>query len=200
MLVRPTKNSLAAALAIVFSLAAAGCERKDALLTDTVAPPAAETGCNAEVISDWAARESLRFSVEARTLGESCANAVAVLVVRSADGAPQLAVAQPATHTFGLSLARTASDMRLALREWVRQDAGARLTSELPAWPDNAEGPGPGQEFPFMPEDWLDRAAYEALRAENAPLFSYPQGMESQAVLMLKDGRLERIGVQLFPG
>jgi hypothetical protein len=182
------------------SLALAACDGASTLLSDASAPASETGGCNSEVTSDWAATESLRFKVEAQTMGETCEHAVAVMVVRAQDGAPLFSVAQPAAHTFGLSGAKTASEMRLALRDWVRQDGIPRTGKELPEWPAGAESPGAGQEFPFMAETWLDQSTYEAIRAEDAPIFTYPQGMESQAVLVLKDGQLERIGIQTFPG
>lgn len=55
-------------------------------------------------------------------------------------------------------------------------------------------------EFPFYVEEGLDRAAYEAVRGRDAPMFCYIQGMESAACLALEDGRLAKIGVQSFPG
>ncbi len=41
---------------------------------------------------------------------------------------------------------------------------------------------------------------YERLAGEAKPMFCYVQGMESLACLVEFDDRLEKIGVQSFPG
>jgi hypothetical protein len=55
-------------------------------------------------------------------------------------------------------------------------------------------------EFYFYPEAGVDRATYESVRAARLPVFSYVQGMESMAVIVLRNGRMEKLGAQSFPG
>ena len=55
-------------------------------------------------------------------------------------------------------------------------------------------------EFPFYPEPYYDRSGYEVLRQSDVPLFCYVQGMESIACVALENGRMEKVGVQSFPG
>ena len=71
----------------------------------------------------------------------------------------------------------------------------------LPVWAGGRQAPGAAnEEFPFHAEAWFDRQAWEQMRKDNAPVFAFPQGSESQAVFILRDGQLEQIGVQQFPG
>ena len=56
------------------------------------------------------------------------------------------------------------------------------------------------EEFPFYTEAAFDRAAYEALRARDAAMLCFVQGMESLACYAPEGARLVKIGVQSFPG
>ncbi len=174
------------------------CEPTSPLMTeaDTAAVEAASAsaGCDAEINEDWNG-----FATEALTFGPTCPNAVAALVVRTPQGTPLLAWSSPAMHIFGLKDAADRQAMEIALSQWIRQDNQMfDTTADLPEWADGARGPG--GEFPFMPEEWIDRSTYQAMRTEDVPLFSFPQGMESLAVYLLRDGQLEPIGIQTFPG
>lgn len=156
-------------------------------------------GCDARAASTWAAAGG-DLHVEATTTGPDCARAVATLVIRDASGAPLYAEAHVATHVMVLADAGDRAAMQTALAEWVRSDnATYATTSALPDWPANAEGPVSG-EFPFMPAEGTDRALYQELRQGNTPVFCYVQGMESLACVTLRNGGVEHIGLQLFPG
>ena len=89
--------------------------------------------------------------------------------------------------------------MQRRLQEWVSPPGAAPdSTGDLPEWAANADYPG-NSEFPFRPYG-LERADYAALRARDAPMFCFVQGMESQACFWLDQGALRRIGEQQFPG
>jgi hypothetical protein len=140
------------------------------------------------------------LSVSAFSEGPNCARASATIVVRDAGGAVLWVDAAASEHLFTLQDARNASDMRAALGAWISETANAfASTAALPPWEEGAEAPTSG-EFPFYPESYIDHDYYESIRARAAPIYCYVQGMESMACLMLDDGRLEKIGVQSFPG
>jgi hypothetical protein len=100
-----------------------------------------------------------------------------------------------------LAQAHDQDAMRTALNEWIdpAHNTTMQTTSALPDWPANADAPASG-EFPFYPESYVDRDSYIALREADVPLLCYVQGMESMACLALRDGQLEKVGVQSFPG
>ncbi|MGE0046642.1 MAG: hypothetical protein AB7J28_16065 [Hyphomonadaceae bacterium] len=151
--------------------------------------------CIARAETEWRAGEHI-FNASALTSGPSCAQSAVLLIVRDSEGDIVWTDARPAAHVFGLRDARTATPMQNALSVWIAQQP--RTTASLPDWPAGADGPA--GEFPFRPEEWLDREAYLALRTEGAPMFCYAQGIESLSCLIERDERLERIGVQAFPG
>ena len=90
--------------------------------------------------------------------------------------------------------------MSSALREWIELGSRGQTTADLPPWPHPAQGPTNSSGFEFDPEPWLNRETYLSMRARAQPMFCYVQGMESLACLVEQDGRLEKIGVQAFPG
>lgn len=195
--------SLALSLAIVGAALLAGCNRSPLIAADTVQPvlPASDTApCDVRADGVWTQEGYGRMRTQAVTSGPSCAQAVVLLTVRDEAGAPLLAWASPTRDIFGLKDASTPAAMKEELARWIRQDqASLASTGVLPDWPEGQDSPM-GGEFPFYPESWIDRAAWAELRATPAPLFAFPQGQESMAVYLLRDGYLELIGVQLFPG
>jgi hypothetical protein len=139
--------------------------------------------------------------VEATSVGPDCARAVATFVVRDASGAPIYAEAYLAQHVMVLADVSDAAAMEAALREWTNPANSTTMatTSALPDWPARATGPQNG-EFPFYAAEGTERDSYLALRQSNVPLLCFVQGMESLACLALRNGELEKVGVQLFPG
>lgn len=175
-------------------LAAAALLAACAPAAKTADKGAIENVCAASATAPWQAN-----TVEAFTSGPSCAHAVATIVVRAPDGAALMTEAAPVEHLFGLNEAADPATMKQKLAEWIDQkDSALASAGKLPEWKADAETPG--GEFPFYPEAGFDRAAYEELRAANAPLFCFVQGMESQACYVLRDGALDKIGLQTFPG
>lgn len=190
-------------LVLVGAALLAGCNRSPLIAADTVQPvlPASETApCDVKADGLWTKEGYGRMRTQAVTSGPSCADAVVLLTVRDEAGAPLLAWASPTADVFGLKDAATPSAMKDELVRWIRQDhASLASTNVLPEWPAGQETPMAG-EFPFYPESWIDRTAWSELRATPAPMFAFPQGHESMAVFVLREGYLELIGVQTFPG
>ncbi len=163
--------------------------------------PAEETevmsaGCDARAVGSWTAGEAT-YSLEATTAGPDCARAVGTFVVRDSSGAPIYAEAHLAQHVMMLSHADDTNAMETALGEWTTVQA--QTSSQLPEWAANADSPVSG-EFPFYPHEGIDRAQYEAVRANNLPMLCYVQGMESLNCLVLEEGGFASIGLQSFPG
>ena len=181
---------------IVMSLAAAlaiGCAPAEE--AENLAP-----GCDARAAQAWNATPEAALSVEAVSFGPDCDRGVATLVIRDSSGAPLYADTHFTGHVMTLAGATDQATMQAALMEWLNSsNATMATTSALPEWPENAEGPVSG-EFPFYPEEGVDRAAYLSLRQQDAPLFCYVQGMESQKCVAFVDDGVASVGVQTFPG
>lgn len=154
----------------------------------------AENGCPANASGAWE-----NFQVEASANGADCATAEATITIR--DGDTELwSQTYPVSQVMVLAGPESVDDMQRRLNEWVNPPGAARnSTGDLPIWTTNAENPMSG-EFPFYAEEGVDRAAYEAIRGRDTPMFCYVQGMESEACLALENGRVTMIGVQSFPG
>jgi hypothetical protein len=157
------------------------------------APTEVQTGC-----AESASRVWETFRVEASSSGASCARAVLTLVVRGRDGAALWVDSAPGAQLMTFANVKTRSEMAKALGEWLDQSPSFDNTAELLPWNEGAEQPS--GEFPFYPDQSVDRTYYEGLRAAKLPMFCYVQGMESLACIVLKDGRVTKIGVQSFPG
>lgn len=157
-------------------------------------------GCMAAASAPWRPLSGADFTVEARSSGPDCERAVATLTIRDRQGRVLWTDARATEHVMTLRDARNEHAMQQAMAEWIdASNLDLARASELPPWADNADMPRSG-EFPFYPEPYHDRASYEALRLSDVPLFCYVQGMESLACVALENGRLEKVGVQSFPG
>jgi hypothetical protein len=193
-------------LMMAAALALAACSPSGCSNNATQDEPNAETtqvdaanGCAATASAPWVAGAET-LTVEGSTTGADCASAEARMALRRADGGEMYGQVFPASSIMTLAGAESVADMERRLHEWV-SPPGAALdsTGDLPEWEANAELPG-NSEFPFRPYGGTDRAAYEALRATDAPMFCFVQGMETQACFWLDQGALRRIGEQQFPG
>ena len=191
---------------LFLALAVAACEPQDSKPGEAVAPPFATAdtktaGCAVHVEKDWINEENplRRYTSEAQTLGPICRQAVAVLIIRAREGSPIYTWSGEVKHLFGLTDAPDAAAMKSALEEWITQSGMLATTASLPAW-EETEGQPQRAEFPFMPESWIDRETWDSLRAEELDVFCFPQGSESLRCADLRDGRMEEIGLQLFPG
>ena len=203
--VRQRQNSGARlSLLAALALSLAACQPPGPVgdtATVAIADPA-DQGCAASAKAVWIDQETplRRYTAEARTFGPTCEAAAAVLVVRAREGSPVLVWAGAVQHLFGLKDANDPAAMTSALAEWIDQSGSIYPTSDrLPEWPAGADAPEAG-EFPFYPEDGIDWSYWEELRRSASDVFCFPQGMESTRCAVLRDGQLEMIGVQTFPG
>lgn len=185
------------ALGFAMGLVAA-CAATPATSTALEAGPAAT--CDAAASGAWPRADGKSFAVTASTSGPNCAQSVVLLVVRDARGDVMWTDALSAARVMGLSGVTTRAAMEQALAEWIGYASQRPQTTEdLPPWPRTA-GQLTEAEFPFYPEDWIDEEYYQTIRDQRGPMFCYVQGMESLACLMEFDERLEKVGVQSFPG
>jgi len=162
-------------------------------------PVAGADRCDAMTRTTWAPADGASVAVEAASLGPTCAQAVATIVVRDENGVLWTQV-YPAAQVMVLAGARNDAAMRTALGEWIDSSNNTMSTSSaLPDWPAGAPEPVSG-EFPLYVDDSLDRTNYLELRERNVPVFCYVQGMESLNCLAYENGLMTPIGVQTFPG
>lgn len=199
----------------LLALALAGCgpqtgQKADQVATPSVSPaaptagdtPAAAAGCEAHVETTWIDQETpiRRYTAEATATGSACENAVAVVVVRAREGSPIYTWSGPVRDIFGLKDATDAAAMTAALGDWIDQkNSTIHTTGDLPAW-ETTDGQPRREEFPFHPAAGLDKAAWDALRNAKLDVFCFPQGSESLNCAALRDGQMEEIGLQQFPG
>lgn len=166
------------------------------------ASPAEVLNCDLHVEKTWIDSETplRRYTSEAVTSGPTCQTAVATLIVRAREGSPLFVWAGPTQQIFGLKDAQDTTAMTVSLKDWIDQaNSSIKTTGDLPAW-ETTEGQPKRAEFPFMPDEGLDAKTYEDLRQQKLDVFCFPQGGESLACAMLKDGQMQSIGLQLFPG
>lgn len=171
--------------AAAFALLLAACGGPTSTTTEITPSAAASSAaqspsgaCTAHATRDWKIGDQ-SFMVDATAQGPSCAHAVAMLVLRTADGRALFADAYPidqvplAFNPHG-DATRLASD----LQAWITGDDQHSAADQLPPWPEGAPTP-PG----FTPA--LARLTYEGLRTEKAAILCYPDGGESNACVAL---------------
>jgi hypothetical protein len=191
-------------LAGLLALALAACQPNGLQLSDSApaaTPADAAANCSVHVENDWINEETplRRYTVEAQSIGPTCEQAVVVLVVRAREGSPVYTWAGRTQDLLGLYDVTDAAAMKPALEEWISGSGGPNNTSELPPW-EETEGQPKRAEFPFMPESWIDKASWDQMRADKLDMLCFVQGRESMNCPVLRDGQMEEIGVQLFPG
>lgn len=171
------------------------------------AQEAAAGGCNASAETQWGPigpSDHPSYRIEAWTHGGICEASVVTLAVFARDGFPLYTWTSQVQYVFGLQDAKDAAAMKAALADWIDQGTELETTATLPPW-EETEGQPKRAEFPFMPAEGMDKAAYEELKKDKLPTLCFPQGIESSQCLALRSDAaagtsLEEIGVQLFPG
>jgi hypothetical protein len=161
---------------LLAALLTGACDQATQAPSDTPTASAAQSGC------DKSAKQIVAFTapdaadvVEARAFGATCAQAVVMLVVRSADGAP-LSVWSTAHPWLGAG-AQADGDAALDsfLSEWVKVKVDT--TTSLPDWPQRATA-FKDQLSAFMTTPF-DRDAYLDIRAKGAPRLCFATGVSS---------------------
>jgi hypothetical protein len=171
-----------------------------AVLAAPTGGPADAASCGLRVERPWVERAGQRYTLAAASEGAICDIAVATLTIRDTSGAQLHAWSGAARDLFGLKDATDPASMTEALKDWVDPAHTLYPTSDkLPAWEETA-GQTQSAEFPFHPMDGETKATWDAMRARRGDVFCFVQGSESQACVMLEDGRVRNIGVQQFPG
>lgn len=160
----------------------------------------AATNCAASAWRNWSPVKGRTYRTEAFSNGGKCAAAVVTIAVRGPDGTVLWSDAAPGAHVMIFAGVKTRAEMVRALGDWLTQEHMFKTSADLPPWGPADEAPKSG-EFPFYPEAGVDRETYEQVRAQKLPVFCYVQGMESLACLTVtREGQMEKVGVQLFPG
>ena len=182
-------------MAGVLALAACGPAEQSAPTELPDELRAALTGaCATSVETTWSG-----LSVSAETGGDDCAAATARITISNA-GDMLITHDYQSNQVMVLAHAESVADMERRLGEWIIPAGAARDSAgDLPVWIEGADYPMSG-EFVFLVEEGIDRAAYAALRARDAPLYCYVQGMESEACFVFENGALIPVGLQTFPG
>jgi len=188
----------AAAAAAVLAVFSASCTPPaPGKATAEAAKATVAGGCAASAARSWTA-DGVTYAVTIAATGASCATAQATLKVTAPDGAVVHEETLEAATTFELRDAATPEAMKLALASALSAGDEMNATDALPEWVADADSPG--GEFPFVPEDGVDRAAYQKLRAGKVAMLCYVQGGESLGCWRLDGRRMVKIGAQTFPG
>ena len=166
--------------------------------------------CNATVSKKWNVGRSLPYSVEASSVGPDCKRAVALLVVRDGNGEVKYSLSMASKDNLVFSNLADApvadiNRMRVALGDWLDAGLSSKKNglSKFLEWKAGTEGPAenPPAEFPFTVNSDLSREKYETWRKQNLPVFCFVQGMESmRCIVRTKEGSINEIGIQSFPG
>ncbi len=126
-------------------------------------------------------------TIEARSFGPDCANAVVSLVVRAGDGAPLYAFAAPGAWTFPETVLAAADPeaeaqaMRALLRRWAR--TAVATTADEPRWASIASGPAPAPPAEeALQAPWsttFDAATFADIRARALPMACFETSPDS---------------------
>ncbi len=170
-----------------------------ALLSATVAGPAAAADCNVTAEAPWT---QAGWRIEAMTIGPSCGRAVVVLVIRDEQDVPLWIDTLTTMNLELLGLADTPQDMKATLASWV--DYGGSdlvLASFLPEWAEGADGPARDGEIVLEAEPGLDRIDWEALRSRDAPIYCYFKETGRSTCLVQEPvvKNVVRIGRRIYP-
>ncbi|MET0182832.1 MAG: hypothetical protein ABW199_08110 [Caulobacterales bacterium] len=195
------KNTIAAIA--LLALAACGQAQDATKEGDTPAQNTAASGpnlCEAKAEKVWVEVNGANYTVEAATAGPSCAEAVATLTVRGPEGVSLHQFRAPVQQIFGLRDAADPAAMQTEVTAWLGQTPPALAnTGGVPDWREVNLQPDVS-EFPFYPQEGMDRATYLSIRTARLPMFCFAQGRESMNCLYLKDGQVAPYGLQTFPG
>ncbi len=134
-------------------------------LVAACAPPKQSAACDVSAEREIAFTDAQAADViQARSLGENCAQAFGVLTITSAEGDPVWVYAAPLARAFGEDFAEPAPD---AMREFLERWAEAEIsrTGAAPTWMQLSAG-----------QTGLDRLTYEDIRARDLPMLCHYAG------------------------
>lgn len=163
------------------------------------AATASAKDCSGIAGTGWPAMKG--YTIGAIAGGPDCGKAVALIVIRDAEGNAVWHESYVAEQVMVLAGAQTSEELTKALTEWIdTSNQQFKTTADLPEWAEGADSPVSG-EFPFYPEEGIDREMWGKIRAAKTPVYCYVQGMESVACVS-NDPEMGfyKIGVQTFPG
>lgn len=176
------------ALLIAVSLAAACSKAPATGQAEAATAPAPTVGCSAQAARDWSAVGSQYYLLEADARGRTCADAEAILRIKSSEGVLLF------EHTYtvanvplAFNPANDRSGLRADLEMWLQNTSGTQTADELPPWPAGAASP-PG----FQPI--VNRGQYEHARGMQGPLFCFPNGAESNACVAMAGDHATLLG------
>ena len=167
-----------AGLIIVAALVAA-CSPPQQRTASNVAQIPVAAGCTAQTSRDWSAVGSQYYLIEAEAQGDSCADAIATMRIKSVSGAVLFTRDYPVREVpLAFNANGDQTSLRSDLENWTQNTADPPTADTLPQWPAGARRP-PG----FEPA--VSRNRYEDARGAQGPLFCFPDGGESNACLAL---------------
>ncbi|MGE3141867.1 MAG: hypothetical protein AB7L65_00965 [Hyphomonadaceae bacterium] len=187
------KRSALALLGATLAACSQPAQETDAPAAAAPAQQSVQTGnpgCAAAAQRLWQAA-ALRLTIEARLAGPACDKMIAVLSIRDGTGRPLYADAAPiAAIPLAFNPQADEEAMTRDVAAWISGSGQPATARALPAWRAGSAAPPPA--FFAM----IDRAAYEAARAEAWPLFCYPNGAESAACVAadVRRGTVLRLG------
>jgi hypothetical protein len=169
-------------------------------------PTVRKTGCLVRETASWNPSASQRngrpiapLRIEAVSSGPKCQRARVVITIKNATGATLHRQTYRSDQVAGLSNARTTSQMRNELRNWITYRGDETYHESLPNWRRGQARPD-AREFPFYPADGVTQTQYMAIKTNRTPIYCYVQGIESLNCLVLQGGALNPFGIQSFPG
>lgn len=173
---------------------------------ESTAPPSAlpdtaqQAGDNCRVVanSEWNSGRHT-YMIVAHSEGDTCLTSQVTITFSPPEGGSFTETFE-AQQVMTVGSGMSAEDMERSLNEWVHPPGAAPdSTGDLPEWARNREQPGDA-DAPFNVSRGIDRTAYAALRAADAPMFCYVSGWESRSCVTEVRGQLIKIGAQSYPG
>lgn len=143
-------------------------------------PVIIDTSCNAEAVAPWpAAGEGYR--AQANTEGPDCGTAQLTLALVTPHDRAMWMHQSGAAGIRVLYGVPDRAAMEKELAAWIAQGEGKpKRSGELASWAEGAAGPEG-----FEPDPALGRAAYEALRGADRPLFCFADAPGFDTCLLL---------------
>lgn len=127
--------------------------------------PEQEAHCETRIARDIAFTEGASPDViEARSLGQNCAQAFGVLTITTHEGDPVWVYAAPLARAFGEGFAEPEEEaMKAFLERWAAAEVSR--TSAAPVWTQLSAG-----------QTGLDQLTYEDIRARDLPMLCHYAG------------------------